>query len=310
MSTGWFGGRPDQASALVERGRQALAQGQTDTAIQWYLAALDQNPGSTLAHLGLGAAYRTKGDYERGAQAYEAALTLHPNSFEGWYGQGLCWQQADQPTKAITCYLRALAIQPDSFEANRDLASSYSQAGQPGSALPYAKKAAELRPQDQAASANLATVYSLQGRFAEAAAAFNQAAQLGPVQEPIVLGLADAQLRLGRIDEAIVTLETFLRDRYSAVGHERLGYCRFKKRQFDQAVYHYRATLALKSDNTAALNGLGVCLMALSMQAGPSPQAATLREEALQSWRQSLAVDRQQPQVMSLLSRYEQPAQP
>lgn len=302
------GARPvaPPAQKLVEEGELFLDQGLTNAALEAFNKALEQNPRLVRAHMGIGAAYRAREEYERAEQAYQTALKIEPNSFDARYYLGLCYQFLNRLDDAIRTYLQALTINPNSFEANRDLASAYLQKNLPGSALPYARNATRLRPEDQSAWANLAATYSLLERYEDAVDAYREAIELGDMHDAIVLGLADAHIRLGNFERAINTLEALLRQNpRSATAHERLGYAHYKKRQHEDALYHFRAALSIDSNDTAALNGLGVTLMTLYIQSGRVAANEAQRVEALSAWRRSLMIDDQQPHILELLSRYQ-----
>ncbi|MCC7204200.1 MAG: tetratricopeptide repeat protein, partial [Phycisphaeraceae bacterium] len=184
------------------------------------------------------------------------------------------------------------------------LAGAYLQLGRAAEAIPYAKKATELEPSNQAGWSNLAAAYSLTSQFDKAIEAYRQAVELGSPQEPIILGLADAHIRLGHYDRAIETLRNFtLQNKPSGTAYERLAFAQFKLRHFDEALSSYQASLSINEKDTAALNGLGACLMTLYIQGNRIDK--TLHRDALEAWRKSLRYHPQQPKIIDLISRYQ-----
>ncbi len=291
-----------KAQTHIEQGRQYLDQGLLDSALAEFGLALEENPNLTEAHLGMGTVYRQRQDFDRAESAYGRAASIDPTNFDAQYYLGLMRQMLGRVQESITAYLRALAIRPDSVEANRDLASAYLQLSRPGEALAYARRAVELDPDDQAAWTNLAATHTLLKRYEDAVDAYRQAAELGELPDPVLLGLADAHLKLGNYQRAVNVLQSLLRRSPNADGYERLGYAQFKLRQFEQALASYRNAVELDSDNTAALNGVGATMMTLYIRG--DRQNAALHRDAIAAWRRSIRLRANQPQIMSLLSRY------
>lgn len=285
-----------EAQALKEKGliNEALAAFET---------ALEENPKLLDAHMGIGDIHRERGDYDRASRSYQVAAQVAPNSFDAHFYSGLMSQLLGRVQAAIRSYLTAVAIRPTDYRANLNLASAYLQQGLAADALPYAQRAAQLQPAAQAAWANLAAAYSLLGKYSQAVDAYRQAVELGEMAQPLLLGLANAHIRLGNYDRAINVLLTLNRREPSAAAYERLGFAHFKMRRFDDALAHYRAALSIDAKDTAALNGLGACLMTMFLNSGRTQTAH--RDEALKSWRQSIQIRSEQPRIIDLLTRYQ-----
>ncbi|HEX7010193.1 MAG TPA: tetratricopeptide repeat protein [Phycisphaeraceae bacterium] len=294
--------REENVQVLMAEAEVFLQQGLTDSALAAFGLALEENPRLLEAHLGMGHIYRSRGDYDLASRAYERAVETDPNSFQAHYYLALVRQLMGQIEEAVRIYLRALTINPDSLEANRDLSSAYLQLGQAAQAIPYALRATQIDPDNQAAWCNLAAAYSLTGQYAQAVDAYRQAAELGELADPVLLGLADAHIHLDNYQQAINVLELLIRRSPSSTAHERLGLALFKMRRFEEALAQYRQAQQLDAQDTAALNGVGVCLMTLYLQGNREDHS--LRDEALEAWRQSLLLEPDQPRIIDLLARF------
>lgn len=294
---------PGKAKQYVEQGRDALEKGLTESALQAFTLAIEENPRLTEAHMGVGDVHRQRGDYESASEAYEEATRLQPESFDAHYYLGLMQQLLGRVSEAVRSYLKALTIDADNFDANKNLASAYLQLGRPSDALPYAERAVYLNPQSQVAWANLAATQSLLNQYDKAVDSYRQATELGEYAEPVLLGLADAHIRLGNYERAMITLESLIRAQGSATAYERLGYAQFKLRRFTESLASFRSAVEMDPDDPASLNGLGVCLMTLYIQGGRTD--ATQRDDALDAWRKSLQLKADQPRILDLLSRYQ-----
>jgi len=175
--------------------------------------------------------------------------------------------------------------------------------GRPAEALPYIRRATEIGNVPAATWANLGTCYSLLGQHAPAIAAFTYAVQHGDARPQLVLSLAESHVKLGQYAPALEVLQPLARTQPNAAVYERMGYAQFKLQKYDAALANYRAALSFQANDTASLNGLGVCLMTLYIQGDRANPA--LRDEALATWRKSLQRNPAQPRIVDLLSRYQ-----
>lgn len=301
---------PGRAALEEDRGRADLAEasvflerGLTDSALAAFGLAIEENPKLVDAHMGMGHIYRERAQYDRASRAYLRATELHPTDFDAHYLLGLTYQLGGRLADAVTAYLRSLVIEPASFDANYHVASAYLQLGQPSVAAPYARRATDLNADHQAAWANLAAAYSLLGWYEKAIDAYREAAERGDLATPILVGFADARIHLGQYERAAVVLRQLVRRQPDALAHERLGYCHFKMRHFDQARASYEAALAHDARDTAALNGLGASLMTLYLQSGHKDRGQY--DRAMSAWRQSVQLNLAQPRIIDLLARFQ-----
>ncbi|MFK7790600.1 MAG: tetratricopeptide repeat protein [Phycisphaeraceae bacterium] len=293
-----------RAEKLTEQGKELKKEGFTSQALKSFSEAVEENPQLTEAHLAIGDIFRERGVYEDADAAYRKAVVSDPNNFDARYLLGLTNHLRGDLARAISSYKRALVINKDSYEANRDMGSAVMQSGKPKEAIKYAKRAAELSPESQAAWANLAAAYSLTGDYENAVQAYRQTLELGDAAIPILLGLADAHLKLGNFQRAENVLHAIEREGGDPIAKERMGLVLFKQRKFAAAVEAYRRALEGQPNDTAAMNGLGISLMAIYLRDGEEDDK--LRLEALGLWRRSLNLRPNQGTLIDLLSRYTQ----
>jgi tetratricopeptide (TPR) repeat protein len=295
-------GTEQRANAHMNSAGSFQDIGLLDSALAEFGLALEVNPNIADAHMGMGGIYQERGDYELASRAYERATIVNPNKFEAHYSLGLMKQLLGRFREALQAYKHAYMLNPDDFQVNRDLGSVNLQMGRPGEALTFVKKATKLDPDSQAAWCNLAATYNLLERYEEAVDTYRQAAELGDLADPVLLGLADAHIHLNNLQQAMNVLDALIRRSPSVTAYERLGYVKFKMRQFQPALFQYRQARALDPNDTATLNGLGACQMTIYIQGGRTNTA--LRDEALNAWRKSIRLDTQQPRITDLLSRF------
>ena len=290
----------------VKAGELLRDAGQLDAALEEFNRVLSDSPQMVDAHVGVGTVQHKKENYEQARNTFAFAAGLDAKHFDARYYLGLMHQVLGDTGEAIVTYREALAIDPDDAKAHRDLATAYLQIGQTGLAIPHAEASVRLEPDDQAAWCNLAATYSLERRYDDALDAYRTATELGDLDAPVLLGLGDTHLKLNNIRRAVNALNELVRRFPSGVGYERLGYALFRTRDYRSANRAYRTSLEYDPDATAAMNGLGACLLTEYARQRDRRDQANLRE-AMSLWRRSVQIDRTQESIVDLLSRYDLP---
>nr|WP_170331128.1 tetratricopeptide repeat protein [Ruegeria arenilitoris] len=108
----WAQSGSASADLLLERGREALEDGDTLAAIEHLTALTDHAPGFAEGWHLRASAFFGMDRFGMAAADLEHALTLNPNNYEAIYGLGLIFEIIEQPDKALGAYERALAIHP------------------------------------------------------------------------------------------------------------------------------------------------------------------------------------------------------
>lgn len=291
-----------KAREYVARAEQLSEEGQFEEAITQLELAIEENPTLTTAHVDLGDIYRVQGNYAAAEESYRRATTLEPRNFEAQYGHGLVLQLLDRLADAVRAYLRALSINPDDFNANLNLATAYLQMQESRQALPYARRAVEIDPRNGPARVNLGAIYAAVGEHESAIREYQAAAELMDFTPPLLLNLADSLGKTGRYQEMVNTLGQLLRTSPSAQAYERLGFAHFRLQRFDEALEAFARAVELDQRHFPALNGLGVCLLNRYLMSDRTDTKS--RREGVAALRKSLQVNRDQPRIADLVSRY------
>ncbi|MBO9446162.1 tetratricopeptide repeat protein [Ruegeria sp. R14_0] len=108
----WAQSGSASADLLLERGREALDDGDARAAIEHLTALTDHAPQFAEGWHVRASAFFGMDRFGMAAADLEHALTLNPNNYEAVYGLGLIFEIIDQPDKALQAYERALAIHP------------------------------------------------------------------------------------------------------------------------------------------------------------------------------------------------------
>jgi len=293
---------PMPAQAAVERGHKLAGQGLYESALAEFERAIDINPTMTSAYIGAGDIYRGRGDFETSERRYARAAQLEPRNFDAQYGHGLALQLLNRVADAVRAYLRALTIRPNDFDANLNVGTAYLQLGEPNQALPYARRAVRLDAESGPARVNLGATYAALGRHAEAVVEFQQAAELMELTPELLLNLADSLGKTGRYEEMAGTLEQLIRRSPSALAYERLGTARFRLKRYDEALEAFHKATELDERHYPAWNGVAVCMLNRYLWSGKKDVAAL--DEAVEAMRRSIRLERRQPKIVELLTRY------
>lgn len=108
----WSQSGSASADLLLERGREALDNGDIEAALDHLTALTDHAPDFAEGWHLRASVFFGQERFGMAAADLEHALSLNPNNYEAIYGLGLIFEILDQPGKAYDAYSRALAIHP------------------------------------------------------------------------------------------------------------------------------------------------------------------------------------------------------
>lgn len=109
------------ADLLLERGREALDDGDVLAALDHLTALTDHAPGFAEGWHVRASAFFGIERFGMAAADLEQALALNPNNYEAIFGLGLIFELMEEPGKAFDAYSRALAIHPHHEEVTNAL---------------------------------------------------------------------------------------------------------------------------------------------------------------------------------------------
>jgi tetratricopeptide (TPR) repeat protein len=173
------------------RGRIALLQGLPAEAAAEFRRAIDAQPYSVEAWLGLGRALDRQGRAEEAAKAYGRAIEIQP----GWWSThshlGVFLLMRGDLSGALESLKTAVSLSPDNTRAIDNLGIVYQQLGRHEEAIVEYRRSIAIRPTASALS-NLGTCLFFLGRYAEAAEAYERATSLQPDDGVLWMNLGDA----------------------------------------------------------------------------------------------------------------------
>ena len=97
---------------LLQRGREAMAAGDNDAAIEHLTALIDHAPNFAEGYNARATAYFQAGELGPSISDIGRVLTLNPRHFGALAGLGMIFEQLEKPEKALEVYKAALAIHP------------------------------------------------------------------------------------------------------------------------------------------------------------------------------------------------------
>ena len=113
--------RPEAADIQVQMGYAHLHLGRAEEGEQYFLAALETDPGEYSAYLGLSECYRSLQRPEDQLAMVKEAMALAPEDPDVWNAQGVALEVAGRPVDATEAYERALALFPMHRKAANNL---------------------------------------------------------------------------------------------------------------------------------------------------------------------------------------------
>ncbi len=97
---------------LLQRGKDAMALGDTAAAIEHFTAVIDQSPDFAEAWNARATAYYMAGEFGPSVADIAKVLTLNPRHFGALSGLAMILEESGKPERALEVYKAALAIHP------------------------------------------------------------------------------------------------------------------------------------------------------------------------------------------------------
>src|SRR5688572_22908601 len=194
----------DERAAAPHRclGVVATGIGDYEKSVEEFQHALDREPESELARIGLATAYERLGLADRAEKTYLDAIAVRPRYWSGYSRLGAFYYTQRRYADAEKMFRRGLELHPDSWRGYSNLGALLFVQDRIPEAIDSFRKSIAIRPNYQAAS-NLGTLYYYETRdYARAAEAFSQAVKLDEDEYVVWGNLAAALDWAGRKTDA------------------------------------------------------------------------------------------------------------
>ncbi len=168
-----------------------------------FRTTLDSNSECWLAHINLGKALASRGQFEEAIAHYRRVLEIEPNDADAYHNLGLAFANRGQFKEAIAHFRKALKIMPDFMEAHYNLGVALACCGQFDEATAHFRTVLEIKPDFVAAHYNLGLALASRGQVNDAVAHFRKTLEIMPDFAAAHYNLGDALDRCGKLDEAM-----------------------------------------------------------------------------------------------------------
>jgi tetratricopeptide (TPR) repeat protein len=254
--------RPHNPRAHLNLGIAFVSCGQFSEAITHCQKALDIAPEYAEAHNNLGLALAGLGQVDEAIEHYRKALEIKPDYAAVHNNLGNTLVRHGRVDEGIAHYRTALEIKPDYAEAHNNLGLALAGRGQANEAISHYRKALESKPDYAIAHNNLGNTLVRHGQVDEAIVHYRNALEINPDYVEAHKNLGSALAGCGQVDEAIAHYRKALEISPDyATAHNMLGNALVRRGQVDEAIAHYRKALDIKPDYVDARYGLGNALL-------------------------------------------------
>jgi tetratricopeptide (TPR) repeat protein len=204
---------------------------------------------------------------------------------------------------AVRAYHRALTINPDDMGANMNIATTYLQMGRPQSALVFAELAVELEGELAPAQITLAATYQLLDRPRDALEAYIAASEEMDEPSPqLMRNIIYLLTKEKRYQEVVNTTTQLVLLDPTTETYEQLGWAEFRLGDYEASLESYKIAVDYDQTNWRALNGIGVNTLN-NWLLGDKTDTNSY-QTARTVFRRSLALNPDQPKVITLILRY------
>ena len=293
----------DMQQVTIHAAEIAKNHGDYDEALKMFKEVLWQNPVATDALVGIGDICLIKKEWERAEPVFARAIKLEPRNFDAQFGYGVSLQMLKKYIDAVRAYHRALTIHPENVGANTNIATTYLQMGRPQSALVFAERAVEIDGGVAQAQVTLAATYQLLQRPQDALNSYIAASEVMENPSPqLMRNIIYLLTQEKRYQEVVNTTEQLVQLEPTTDTFEQLGWAEFRLGDYQASVNAYKVAIEYDEQNWRALNGIGVNRLNTWLLGEKTDIDAF--QEARLSFRHSLVINPDQPQVITPVLRY------
>jgi len=291
------------AGELYLRGMSAHRSGDRDTAIRLLTEATRRYPNLAMAHSALGDIYKQSGEYEKASTQYETLAKLDPFTADNHHRLALSYHFLAKLKEAAAAYLRAIRLNPSDWKSSMNVGLVYMALGEHNFAVEYCQRAVNLEPSAAVAHANLGVALDASGNRREAEKAYRRSLELDPKQTAPAVNLAKNLTEQKRPAEAGEVLGKLVSSSPTPANRRRYGDALAAAGRDADAARQYRQALAAEPQSYAVMNSLANLL--INQYRKGLMLDDRKRDEALGLWRQSLAVNPEQPNVQAQLKTWQ-----
>jgi tetratricopeptide (TPR) repeat protein len=182
---------PSLGPVRETRGQIDLLEGRPTEAAAEFRRALEAQPNSVEAHIGLAVALERQGRTVEAERAYRRAIEIQPGWWSTWSNLGVFQLLRGNPAGALESFRKAATLSPDNTRVIDNLGIAFQQLGRYEEAIAEYQRSIAIRPTASALS-NLGTCWFFLGRYGDAVSAYRRALSAQPDNGVLWLNLGDA----------------------------------------------------------------------------------------------------------------------
>lgn len=220
------------AAEAALRGDIALAKGDLDRALYFYVEAVRLEPQHVPTLLKIGAVHRQRGDHDRALASYRRVLAIDPENAHALEAAGLVLLDRRAHDTARDLLNRAVAEDPSRWRAHEGLGVVADLRGDYPQAIEHYAAAMKLRPEEASLYTNRGYSRYLSGDLPGAETDFRAALRADPRFERAWRNLGLVHVRQQRFEAALNAFER-VEDRAAALND--VGYLAMLEGHYDVA---------------------------------------------------------------------------
>jgi tetratricopeptide (TPR) repeat protein len=170
----------DEALEYLNKGRDLLAAGNHDSAIEEFNRAIAKDRDFVTAYYYRGNTYSDKGEYDRAIADFTQAVRLDPNGAVAYYNRGIAYGKKGEYDNAIADLTQAIRLDPNDTDGYYNRGSVYYMKGEYDRAITDLTQAVRLNPNHAMAYNNRGAMYGDKGDYDRAIVDYTEALRLDP----------------------------------------------------------------------------------------------------------------------------------
>lgn len=223
----------------------------------YYKKALQIDPYSLGAYLGLGDVYFKRKQYIQAIHFYEMGIKYHKDSYLAYSSVAMGFYELAEGERASHLYKKALELNPKDIVSLNNLGNIALDAQDLNLAASYYEQAIKINPDFQTAHANLANIYLYQKKYNQAKTHFKRALELHYEDPAVHSNLANLYYEKRLIERAKFHLRKALYYEDHPVYHNNLAVMEKFTREYKTAGAEYSKTLKRNSEYSNARHNAG-----------------------------------------------------
>ena len=128
---------PSDAELNANIGAIKQAQGDFESALNYYGKAEQLNPNNVTTRINVGTLYQQKKDYTKALQAYDSVLTMYPDNGQALFYKASAYNEMGRKKEALDIYQRVLTLEPNNAAAKNMVAQIVKETMTPAQYLAY-----------------------------------------------------------------------------------------------------------------------------------------------------------------------------